>query len=132
MHRPLGNVAPNLIQSHVEDAFAAAGLVIERQDVIGTEWREYTEERTNVVSRALLRLARLRRQQQAIERAIGADIYGHVQANLLWEVNQFLGKLQPVVYPKHGFRFTPLSDHDHAVAGPWGTWGEKKKAALTP
>ncbi len=102
LSRHLGNVSANLVQSHVEQAFCDAGLVVERQEVIGTEWREYGEERTKPVSRALLRLARLRRQQQAVIRVYGTDIYNHVAANLHWELYQFLGKLQPILYILRG------------------------------
>jgi SAM-dependent methyltransferase len=98
LNRHLGNIPENLVQRHVEDAFAAAGLVIERQDTFGTEWREYAEERTGSVSRSLLRLARLRRHRHTIIETHGSDIFYHVQANMLWEIFQFLGKLEPNVY----------------------------------
>ena len=71
---------------------------MESVDVIGTEWREFAEERTQPVSRALLRLGRLRRQRNDIVREHGQDIYEHIEANLHWEVFQFLGKLEPLVY----------------------------------
>jgi SAM-dependent methyltransferase len=45
-----------------------SGLGIERKDVIGTEWREFLEERGGTVSRSLLRLSRLRRQRDAWQR----------------------------------------------------------------
>jgi hypothetical protein len=62
------------------------------------EWREHAEERTQPVSRALLRLSRLRRQRDELVAEHGQDIYDHIETNLHWEVFQFLGKLQPVVY----------------------------------
>ena len=65
---------------------------------IGTEWREHAEERTQPVSRALLRLARLRRQRDDIIAEHGQDIFEHIEANLHCEVFQFLGKLEPIVY----------------------------------
>jgi SAM-dependent methyltransferase len=98
MSSHLGNIDTNLDASFVESAFGVAGLKIERKDVIGTEWREYVEERTQPVSRALLRLSRLRRQRDDIVAVHGQDIYEHIEANLHWEVFQFLGKLLPVVY----------------------------------
>jgi len=58
----------------------------------------YAEERTQPASQALLRLARLRRQQDSVVARHGQDIYDHVQANLYWEVYQFLGKLLPTVF----------------------------------
>jgi SAM-dependent methyltransferase len=98
MNRHLGNVPANLVEANVEAAFAKAGFAIERKDVIGSEWREHVEERTGAVSRALLRLSRLRRQKDALAQRFGQDIYDHVEANLHWEAFQFLGKLLPTVY----------------------------------
>ena len=98
MNRHLGNVYGNLDVSKVEASFRRAGLGIEHKDLICTEWREYAEERCQPVSRKLLHLARLRRQRDDIVAIHGQDIYDHVEANLHWELFQFLGKLLPVVY----------------------------------
>ena len=98
MNRHLGNVPANLVEANVERAFGSAGFAIERKDVIGTEWREHVEERTGTVSRSLLRLSRLRRQQDELVQRFGRDIYDHVEANLHWETFQLLGKLDPTVY----------------------------------
>jgi cyclopropane fatty-acyl-phospholipid synthase-like methyltransferase len=94
----LGNVEPNLVESNIEAGFDSAGLTIEDKDEIGTEWREYAEERTHPASTALLRLARLRRQRDTIVASHGEDIYRHVEANLHWEVFQMLGKLRSIIY----------------------------------
>jgi SAM-dependent methyltransferase len=94
----LGNVLSNLDAANLEAAFSAADLVIEEKDVLGTEWREYAEERTQPVSRALLRLARLRRTRDQFVAVHGEDVCAHVEANLHWELYQFLGKLAPTVY----------------------------------
>jgi hypothetical protein len=98
LDRHLGNVAENLDEARVEAAFARAGFTVVRKDEIGTEWREHVEERDGVVSRALLRLSRLRRQRDVLIDRFGRELYDHVEANLHWEVFQFLGKLAPVVY----------------------------------
>lgn len=98
IRRHLGNVDGNLDRSALELAFSRSGLEIEALRAVGTEWREYAEERTQPVSRALLRLARLRRQREDIVAEHGRDIYGHIEANLHWEVFQFLGKLESLVY----------------------------------
>jgi SAM-dependent methyltransferase len=98
MRRHMGNIERNLDMDHMEQAFGRAGLNVERKVVVGTEWREYAEERTQPASLALLRLARLRRQRATIVDAHGQDVYDHIEANLHWEVFQFLGKLVPVVY----------------------------------
>ena len=98
LERHLGNVSSNLVERNVEDAFESAGLEIERKDAIGTEYKEYAEERTQPASRTLLRIARLRRLRTSLIESHGEDVYNHVEANLHWEVFQFLGKLQPTVY----------------------------------
>ena len=94
----MGNVDENLDRSRIEAAFDTAGLTIESVRPIGTEWREHAEERTQPVSRALLRLARLGRQEAMITAQHGQDIFDHVEANLHWELFQFLGKLSSLVY----------------------------------
>lgn len=96
--RHMGNVMSNLSEATIEASFAGAGLVIEDKDIIGTEWREYAEERTQPVATALLRLARLHRARDSITGRVGQDIYNHIEANLHWELFQFLGKLRPTVY----------------------------------
>ena len=98
LHRHLGNVPENLDRQVVETAVERAGLRIERTVEIGTEWREHAEERTQPVSGALLRLARLRRRRDTVIADHGQDVYDHVEANLHWEVFQLLGKLEPVVF----------------------------------
>jgi ubiquinone/menaquinone biosynthesis C-methylase UbiE len=94
----LAAVPENLVKENVEAAFRNAGLVVVVEDEIGTDWREYAEERTQPVSRDLLRLARLRRQRERIIEQVGEEIYGHIESNLQWSVYQFLGKLLPTVY----------------------------------
>jgi hypothetical protein len=66
--------------------------------VVGSEWREHEEERTQPTSRALLQLSRLRRQRTRIVEEAGLDVYEHVEAHLHWLVFIFLGKLIPTVY----------------------------------
>jgi SAM-dependent methyltransferase len=98
LERHMGNVRSNLVERNVEEAFDSAGLATERKDPIGTEYKEYNEERTQPGSRTLLRIARLRRLRRSLIESHGEDIYNHVEANLHWELFQFLGKLQPTVY----------------------------------
>jgi SAM-dependent methyltransferase len=94
----LAVVPTNLDEDMVEGAFGRAGLAVARKDAIGTEWREYAEERTRPASQDLLRLARLRRRRDRIVQDAGEEIYGHIESNLHWLVYQFLGKLLPTVY----------------------------------
>lgn len=94
----LAVVPANLVEATLVAAFERAGLAVAVSNVIGTEWREHAEERTQPVSRDLLRLARLRRQRERIVEEAGEDIYEHIESNLHWSVYQFLGKLVPVIY----------------------------------
>jgi SAM-dependent methyltransferase len=94
----LALVRANLDEAHVECIFDRARLVVAAKDVVGTEWREYAEERTHAASRDLLRLARLRRQRDQIIEQAGEDIYRHIESNLHWLAYQFLGKLVPTIY----------------------------------
>lgn len=98
IHEPLGNVVTNLIETDLEAAFDAAGFMISTKHVIGTEWREYLEEHDQVVSLELLRLARLRREQDRIIERFGRDAYRTADASLQWGVHQFLGRFVPLIY----------------------------------
>lgn len=101
MRRHLGWLEGNVWRHQVESAFAEAGFVIDTVEEIGTEWREYAEERTQPTSKSLLRLARLRRQRDEIVAWRGQEIYDHIEANLHYEVFLFLGKLEPVIHVLH-------------------------------
>ena len=98
MRRHLGLLEPNVRRRNMEDAFTAAGFVIDDVEELGTEWREFAEERTQPASRSLLRLARLRRQRDAIVAWRGQEIFDHIEANLHYELFLFLGKFSPVVH----------------------------------
>ncbi len=98
MRRHLGWLDGNVRRTNMEAAFAAAGFVIDYVEEISTEWREFVEERTQPASKALLRLARLRRQRDAIVAWRGQEIYDHIEANLHHEIFLFLGKLEPVIH----------------------------------
>ena len=106
----MGNIDQNLDRGWLEQRFARAGFEIAAVRSVGTEWREHAEERDQPVSKALLRLARLRRRTDEIVADHGQAIFNHVEANLHWELFQFLGKLDPLIYtlrrsatvPEHG------------------------------
>jgi SAM-dependent methyltransferase len=98
LEQSLAVVPENLVEENVEAAFGRAGLRVAVKDPIGTEWREHAEERTQPVSRDLLRLARLRRGRERIIEDVGEEIYGHIESNLHWLAYQFLGKLLPTIY----------------------------------
>jgi SAM-dependent methyltransferase len=98
VNQPLGTVPQNLERAWVEEAFKQAGFRIERLEEIGTEFREYEEERTQPVSDSLLRLARLRRRREEVTRRFGKDKYDVWEASLHWLAYLLLGKLEPVAY----------------------------------
>ena len=98
IHEPLGNVVANLIESDLERAFAVAGFIIPSKHIVGTEWREYLEERDQVVSLGLLRLARLRRSRDRVVDRYGREAFRTAEASLQWGVQQFLGRFVPVSY----------------------------------
>lgn len=98
INHPLGNVPRNLDRATVEAAFGRAGFRIESADEIGTEFREYEEERSQPVSDNLLRLARLRRRRTEVIDRFGSDKYDLWEASLQWLAYLFVGKLQPVAY----------------------------------
>jgi SAM-dependent methyltransferase len=95
---PLGNVPQNLERAWVEEAFEEAGFRVEQLEEIGTEFREYDEERTQPVSESLLRLARLRRRRGEVIQRFGRDRYNVTEASLHWLAYLLLGKLEPVAY----------------------------------
>ncbi len=94
----VGNVTQNLDRARVESAFSHAGFLVERLEEIGTEFREYDEERTRPASESLLRLARLRRRRGEVIQRFGNDRYDLWEASLQWLAYLLLGKLEPVAY----------------------------------
>lgn len=94
----LSVVRASLDEDAVEAALAGAGLAVERKEVIATEWREWEEERTQPTSRALLRLARLRRQRDDLVAEFGDELVAHAEANLHWLPFLLLGKLRPTLW----------------------------------
>ena len=98
VHRPMGNIPTNYDRPRVERLLSEAGLSVERVEDVGTQWREYEEERTQSASEALLRLARLRHREAQIVAEFGQEEFDVEQASLHWLIYIFLGKLMPVMY----------------------------------
>ena len=98
VNQPLGNVLQNLNRPWVEEAFKHAGFRVEHLEEIGTEFREYDEERTQPASESLLRLARLRRRRGEVIQRFGRDKYELWDASLHWLAYLLMGKLEPVAY----------------------------------
>ncbi|MGA8113127.1 MAG: class I SAM-dependent methyltransferase [Actinocatenispora sp.] len=108
MRRHFGVVLANMDKRRLLDAYRASGLALEQTIVVGSEWREWAEERTQPASQALLQLSRLRRQRDEIVAERGQDLYEHIEANLHWLVFQFLGKFEPVIHVLHRAGQRPL------------------------
>ncbi|MGH3003716.1 MAG: class I SAM-dependent methyltransferase [Gaiellaceae bacterium] len=98
VNQPLGIVPQNLERAWAEEVFKQAGLRVERLEEIGTEFREYDEERTQPGSEGLLRLARLRRRREEVIQRFGRDKYDLWEASLHWLAYLLLGKLEPAAY----------------------------------
>ncbi len=96
--RHLTVVRESLDEGAVEAAFTGAGLEAERKEVIGTEWREWEEERAKPTSRDLLRLARLRRRRDELVGEFGEELVAHAEANLHWLMFLIVGKLRPTLW----------------------------------
>ncbi len=96
---PLAMVPENVSQSYFEKVFTSAGFSIVEENVLSSEWREYGEEtESKITSKQLLRIARLRRDQERFIAKFGEKDYACELANCHWGVYQMLGKLSPIIY----------------------------------
>ncbi len=95
----LGNSAESMHQPTVDAAIAGAGFEIGRRERIGTEWMEHQLERNpGHLSRDLLEIARLTRDRERLEAALGPLWYRRALAFDLWRLQIVLGRLMPVLY----------------------------------
>jgi SAM-dependent methyltransferase len=95
----LGNSAASMHQPTVEAAVAAAGFHIARRECIGSEWSEYRlEHDPGYLTRDLLEVARLTRDRDRFEAALGPVWYRRALAFDLWRLQIVLGRLVPVLY----------------------------------
>lgn len=60
----LGVVTRSMWVDYIEDSFKKAGLKIERCEVLGSEWGEYSQEHVGKPGQRLLRVARLLRKPE--------------------------------------------------------------------
>ncbi len=88
----------NLLEDNLQHAFAEHALAVVEPIVVGTEWREFMANKDQVVSRDLLRLARLRRQKADVVAKYGRQAYETAQAGVQWAVHRFLGRFVPVIF----------------------------------
>jgi len=95
----LANSAASMDQPTVEAAIAAAGFDIARREEIGTEWSEYRlEHDPGYLTQDLLEIARLTRDRDRLEAALGPVWYQRTLAFDLWRLQIALGRLLPVLY----------------------------------
>jgi SAM-dependent methyltransferase len=95
----LGNSAASMDQATVESAIAAAGFQTVRRERIGSEWMEYRLEQTpSYLTQDLLEMARLTRDRERMEAALGSRWYRRALAFDLWRLQIVLGRLVPVLY----------------------------------
>jgi SAM-dependent methyltransferase len=95
----LENSAASMDQGTVEAAIAAAGFEVARRERIGSEWSEHRLEHDPAyLTQDLLELARLTRDRDRMEPALGPRWYRRTLAFDLWRLQIVLGRLLPVLY----------------------------------
>ena len=94
----MGVVPQSADPARTEAAVAAAGLRIDEQLQIGSEWSEWAEERHCGASRKLLHAARLRRDRASYLECYGPAAYDMMLGDCLWHVYAMIGKLDRRVY----------------------------------
>jgi SAM-dependent methyltransferase len=95
----LGNSPASMHRPAVEAAIAAAGFEVARCERIGSEWWEHRLERDpGALTQDLLEIARLGRDRDHLEAALGPAWYRRALAFALWGVQIVLGRLVPVLY----------------------------------
>jgi SAM-dependent methyltransferase len=95
----LGNTAASMDQPAVEAAIAAAGFRVHRRERIGSEWTEHRlEHDPGDLTQDLLEVARLTRDRERMEAALGPVWYRRALAFALWRPQIALGGLVPVLY----------------------------------
>jgi SAM-dependent methyltransferase len=95
----LENSAASMHQPTVEAAIAAAGFEVVRRERIGSEWSEHRlEHDPGYLSQDLLEVARLTRDRDRVEAALGPLWYRRTLAFDLWRLQIVLGRLVPVLY----------------------------------
>jgi SAM-dependent methyltransferase len=95
----LGNSSASMHQPTVEAAIAAAGFQVVRRERIASEWSEYQLERDpGYLTQDLLEVARLTRNRDRAEAALGPVWYQRALAFASWRLQIVLGRLVPVLY----------------------------------
>ena len=84
--------------ARIDAAVAAAGLRTVEAALLGSEFAEHFEERDGSLSRELLRVARMGRDRERIEAALGPVRYAALLGLYRWWLYHLLGKLSSAVY----------------------------------
>lgn len=99
LFRSMAIVIENMVRDFFESTAQKAGFHIMNRDSIDSEWRENSiEEGDAGLLQDLLRIARMRRQEEALVREYGRKCYEAAYGEGLWGIYQMLGKLCPTVY----------------------------------
>jgi ubiquinone/menaquinone biosynthesis C-methylase UbiE len=92
-------VPENMDPEYLEEVAAATGFMIETEDVIGSEWREYrVESGMDDIGQDLMTVARMRRAETELVDRFGRSRYEATLADLLWGIYLLLGKLSSSIY----------------------------------
>ena len=95
----LGNSPASMHRPAVEAAIAAAGFEVARCERIGSEWFEQRlEHDPGALTQDLLEVARLTRDHERMEAALGPVWYRRALGFALWGPQIVLGGLVPVLY----------------------------------
>jgi hypothetical protein len=99
LFQALAIVPENMASAYFEDTVRCAGFEVCHRETIDSEWRENgLEQGWGSLDGALLRLSRMRRQEEDLVREYGRSFYEASCAATLWNVYQVLGKLCPMVH----------------------------------
>ena len=96
--RALGVVAASTDPARTEAAIAAAGVRVEERIDLGSEWGEWSEERSGAAGRKLLHAARLLRDPDRYRARFGEAACEIMLGDCLWLVYAMIGKLERRVY----------------------------------
>jgi SAM-dependent methyltransferase len=95
----LENSPASMHQPTVEAAIAAAGFQVARRERIASEWSEYQlEHDPGYLTQDLLEIARLTRNRDQLEAALGPVWYRRALAFASWRLQIVLGRFLPVLY----------------------------------
>jgi SAM-dependent methyltransferase len=98
LFEPLAIVPRNLDGDRLEAIFEALELASVRKEIIWGERLEYLEQEGGYYSRELMRLARMRRDPDRYQAALGAERYEMVLALYTLSIYLLIGKLVDVIY----------------------------------